>query len=245
MTDIHCHILPLSDDGAQSMEDAVEMARMAAHSGVSTIIVTPHCNVPGEEEQNYISRSLLDRFTALQTAVKQAGIPLKLLPGAEILCTPEVPALLEANMLPSLAGSRYLLVDFFFDESLDFMDEMLTAVSRQGRVPVIAHPERYEVVQRNPRVAERWFREGYVIQLNKGSILGRLGKRAQLTANRLLEWGLAHVVASDAHSPEQRTPDMSAVEEYLLELCSPSYTDILLRRNPARIADDRPMVDAG
>ncbi len=245
MTDIHCHILPLSDDGAQSMEDALEMARMAADSGVSAIIVTPHCNLPGEEEQNYISHSLLNRFAALRAAVKQAGIPLTLLPGAEILCTPEVPALLEADLLPSLAGSRYLLVEFFFDESLDFMDEMLRAVTRQGRVPVIAHPERYEAVQRNPGVAERWFREGYIIQLNKGSILGRLGKRAQLTAHRLLERGLAHVVASDAHSPHQRTPDMSALEDYLLELCSPAYTDILLRRNPARIAADRPMVEIG
>ena len=66
-----------------------------------------------------------------------------------------------------------------------------------------------------------------------------------LTAHRLLERGLAHVVASDAHSPHQRTPDMSALEDYLLELCSPAYTEILLRRNPARIAADRPMVEIG
>lgn len=243
MTDIHCHILPFVDDGAQSMEQAVEMARMASASGVTTLIATPHCNLPGADK-NYFSPSLLDGFSALRKAVKAAGIPLTILPGAEILCTPEVPGLLSAGLLPTLAGSRYLLLEFFFDEETDYMDELLRAVSAQNRIPVIAHPERYEAVQRNPRVVERWFREGYVIQLNKGSVLGRLGRRAEYTAHWILERGLAHTVASDAHGTEERTTDMFLLEEYLYRLCPEAYADILLRRNPARIAADRPVVES-
>ena len=244
MTDIHCHILPFVDDGADSMEDAVEMARMAADSGVTAIIATPHCNLPYGEEKNYISRPLRERFFQLQQAVKAAGIPLTILPGCEVLCTPDTPELLRQGKLLTLAGSRYLLVEFFFDEELSYMDEMLSAVAQQGFVPVVAHPERYEAVHRNPRIVERWFQAGYVIQLNKGSILGRLGRRAAWTAEWILSRGLAHVVASDAHSPVMRTTEMSEVTQFLCEVCSPEYADILLNVNPGCILRDRPILAA-
>lgn len=244
MTDIHCHILPFVDDGADSMEDALEMARMAAESGVSTIIATPHCNLPYEKEKNYISQHLQEHFFRLQQAVKAAGIPVTLLPGAEVLCTPQVPELLRQGKLLTLAGSRYLLVEFFFDEDLDYMDQMLSAIASQGLLPVIAHPERYESVQRTPRIVERWFRNGYVIQLNKGSILGRLGRRAARTAEWILSRGLAHVVASDAHSPVMRTPQMDELVQFLTEVCTPEYVDILLDINPGRIRSDRPILQA-
>lgn len=244
MTDIHCHILPFVDDGADSMEDAVEMARMAAGSGVTAIIATPHCNLPHGEEKNYISRPLQERFFQLQQAVKAAGVPLSILPGCEVLCTPEVPGLLRQGRLLTLAGSRYLLLEFFFDEELRYMDEMLSAVAAQGLVPVVAHPERYEAIHRNPRVVERWFRAGYVIQLNKGSILGRLGRRAAWTAEWILSRGLAHVVASDAHSPVMRTPEMTEVTQFLCEVCLPEYADVLLNINPGRILRDRPILAA-
>lgn len=242
MIDIHCHILPSVDDGADSMEDALEMARMAADSGVTAIVATPHCNLPGTEEKNYISPDLAQQFCQLQREIRQAGIDLTLYPGAEVLCTPEVPELLEQDALLTLAGSDYLLVEFFFDETLDYMDTMLSAVAERGRIPVVAHPERYEAVQRAPGIVDRWFRNGWIIQLNKGSILGRLGRKAERTAHWILSRGLAHVVASDAHSPRVRTPHMEELTEYLCQLCDPRYVEILLEKNPACILENRPVL---
>ena len=244
MIDLHCHILPGVDDGADSMDDALEMAWMAADSGVTTIIATPHCNLPGAGNKNYISSHLKERFLHLQTCIKQAGIPLSVLPGAEVLCTPQVPDLLRQGELLTLAGSDYLLLEFFFDENLEYMDDMLHAITAEGLIPVIAHPERYEAVQRTPHIIERWFRSNYVIQLNKGSILGRLGRRAERTADWILSRGLAHVVASDAHSPAMRTPQMTQLHQYLSEVCAPEYTDILLQANPARILKNQPILQA-
>lgn len=244
MVDIHCHILPLVDDGADNLEDALEMARMAAQDGVRAIIATPHCNLPYNGDKNYISESLQRRFFQLQQAVKAAGIPVSIHPGAEVLCTPDVPELLSEGRLLTLAGSRYLLVEFFFDEDLAYMDEMLLSIARQGCIPVIAHPERYEAVQRIPGIVERWFRAGYIIQLNKGSILGRLGRRAARTAAWILDHGLAHIVASDAHSPTVRTPRMDELLQYLSENCAEVYIDILLAENPRRILENRPVVKA-
>ena len=244
MVDIHCHILPYVDDGSDSMEDSLEMARMAAASGITAIIATPHCNLPYTEEKNYRSQILARRFIELQHAIQEADIPLRIYPGAEVLCTPEVPELLQQNLLLTLAGSNYLLVEFFFDENLDYMDEMLNAIAAEGYIPIVAHPERYETIQRTPHILERWFRKGWVIQLNKGSILGRLGRQAELTADWILAHGLAHTVASDAHSPHFRTTDMTELTEYLQQICQPEYVDILLNINPSRILNDLPILQA-
>lgn len=113
MVDIHCHILPGVDDGAPSMEDSLEMARMAADSGVTDIIATPHCNLPGNGPKNYRSASLRAAFSRLQQALDAEGIPLRIHPGAEVFCTPELPRLLDQRQLQTLGGSRYLLVEFF------------------------------------------------------------------------------------------------------------------------------------
>lgn len=175
MVDIHCHILPGVDDGSPSMEDSLQMARMAADSGVTDIIATPHCNLPGDGPKNYRSASLRTGFSRLRQALEQEGIPLGIHPGAEVFCTPELPELLDRRQLQTLGGGRYLLVEFYFDESAEFMEQCFHQIRTRGLTPVAAHPERYDAVQRDPYIIRRWFEGGVVIQLNKGSILGRLG----------------------------------------------------------------------
>ena len=244
MVDIHCHILPGVDDGAPSMEDSLEMARMAADSGVTDIIATPHCNLPGNVPKNYRSASLRAAFSRLQQALDAEGIPLRIHPGAEVFCTPELPRLLDQRQLQTLGGSRYLLVEFYFDESAEFMEQCFRDIRHRGLVPVVAHPERYNAVQRDPARLEGWFRRGIVIQLNKGSVLGRLGRRAQDTALWLLEHGLAHAAASDAHRPTVRTTHMGLLRSTLADDFSPDCPRLLLDGNPRRILEDRPMVGA-
>ena len=244
MIDLHCHILPGVDDGAFRMEDAIEMAWMASDSGVTTIVATPHCNLPNSEQKNYISSELKYHFYRLQRRIKQEKIPLTILPGSEVMCTPDVPKLIRSGNLLTLAGSDYLLVEFFFDEESHYMDEMLSAIKAEGLIPVIAHPERYEAIQENPAIVERWFRNDYVIQLNKGSILGNLGRQAAFAADWILSQGLAHVVASDAHSPTVRTTNMTELREYLTGLCSSGYTEVLLDINPNRIINNLPILQA-
>ena len=240
MTDIHCHILPGVDDGAESMDEALAMARMAWESGVRRIIATPHCNL--SEFSNFRSAELAKHFVELRRAVEQAGIGVEILPGAEIFTTPQVPELLQQKKLLTLANSRYLLMEFYFDEDAETMSSLLQQVAALDYVPVIAHPERYDAVQRDPYLVGHWFHSGYVIQLNKGSILGRLGRRAEAAADWILERGLAHTVASDAHSSEVRTPHMTEIRRYLTDRCDSTYANILLTVNPDRIAHDLPLL---
>ena len=161
-----------------------------------------------------------------------------------MFCTPELPRLLDQRQLQTLGGSRYLLVEFYFDESAEFMEQCFRDIRHRGLVPVAAHPERYNAVQRDPARLEGWFRRGIVIQLNKGSVLGRLGRRAQDTALWLLEHGLAHVAASDAHRPTVRTTHMGLLCSTLADDFSPDCPRLLLDGNPRRILEDRPMVGA-
>lgn len=238
MVDLHCHILPGVDDGAGSLADALEMARMAAVSGVRTVVATPHCDLPWEEAKNFAGTGA-EPLALLKQAVAEAGIPLALLPGAEVFCTPEFPALLEQKKLQTLADSRYLLMEFYFDEAPEFMDHCFAEAFCLGYIPVAAHPERYEAVFRDSELVPRWFRRGCIIQLNKGSILGRLGSRAETVSKFLLERGFAHVVASDAHSATARTPHMTAILRHLEDTYAPGYARILLSRNPERIIHGR------
>ena len=238
MTDLHCHILPGVDDGAPDLAQALEMARMAAMSGVRAIVATPHCNLPHTEPQNYLDPFLLKRIVDLRGAIEAAQIPLRLYAGAEIFCTPELESLLQSNQLLPLAGSKYLLMEFFFDESPDFMNACFQTAARQGFIPVIAHPERYESVQRAPMLVQDWFAQGYIIQLNKGSVLGSLGGRAKTASQWILQRGLAHAVASDAHGTRMRTPHMGEIRQHLETFYAPEYARILLSTNPGRIVRD-------
>ena len=162
--------------------------------------------------------------------------------GAEILCLPDTLELARNRQLPTYEGTNYVLTEFYFDESFAYMDQTLTGLRSCGYRPVVAHPERYNTIQRNPGLLRRWVKIGCALQLNKGSILGRLGRRAQRTAHWILSHGLAHVVASDAHSPEIRTTRMDEVTQLLSQLCPEDYVQILLERNPRRILENRPVL---
>ena len=113
MIDLHTHILPGVDDGAPDLETSVLMAAVAAESGVTHLVATPHSNQRGAFE-NYASPALQVRFDCLRAAVREAGIPLELSLGMEIFGTGDVPKLLREGRLLTINGGRYLLIEFGF-----------------------------------------------------------------------------------------------------------------------------------
>lgn len=240
MIDLHCHILPGVDDGSASEEESCMMARMAADSGVCALAATPHCNVPGQFE-NLAGPALLERFAALERLLRREEIPLRLYTGMEVFMTESVPALLEQGRLLTLGASRYLLVEFGFDESPAFAFGMLEQLLRRDVVPVVAHPERYHFIQGGEGTLLKWVELGCALQINKGSLAGKFGRRAARTARWCLREGCVHLIASDAHSPYRRTPRMEEAWEQAAVFDSPAIADFLLRDNPRRILDDLPI----
>ena len=239
MIDIHCHILHDVDDGAVSLEEALEMARISASSGVTDIIATPHFR--GEPDSLEMLEEIDRRCRELRLALEQWHVPIRLHPGAEILCTPYTPELASQGLLPTLGDSRYVLTEFYFNESFGFMSSCLQKIAECDYIPVVAHPERYDAVQWDPERLSVWEERGYVLQLNKGSVLGTLGFRAEQTAHDLLELGFAHVFASDGHNCERRTPNMAGLCRWAEEFCDPECAHILLTENPGQILRGLPI----
>lgn len=233
MVDIHCHILPQMDDGARSLGESVAMARMARASGVDKLAATPHFG--GTEESIRDLPRILSRIGRLEQELARQGIDLEIVPGGEILCTPRTLELAKQEMLPTLGDSRYLLTEFYFDFPGEEMNRMLLALKDMDYLPIVAHPERYGAVQREPELVYQWFDRGMVIQVNKGSVLGSLGAAAEQCAGRLLDRGTVHVIASDGHRADSRTMDMGAVRAWAEANLGRTYADVLLRRNPGLI----------
>lgn len=239
MIDLHCHILPGVDDGAESARLACQMAEQSLRNGIHTVVATPHCNLRGARP-NYRGRTYTECFSMFRALLRQHDIPLRVLPGAEIFAHPSnLRRLLMEQKVVTLNHSRYLLVEFNFQSRAETLNQMLHMVSRFGYIPVIAHPERYHAVQDAPGLAHLWYEKGYIIQINKGSILGRLGPTAYETAQYLLSSQVAHVVASDAHDMRSRAPGFRSVIPLLKNNCSSRYIDQLLRVNPYRILTDQ------
>ena len=239
MVDIHCHILPRMDDGSSSLEESLAMARMAADSGVTDIVATPH--FPGRKDSLRLLPKLIDRYTTLSEAIEEENIPVKIHLGAEIMCMSDTAYLASQKLLPTIGETRYFLTEFMFDEPYDVMDAKLRDIAALGYTPVVAHPERYDTIRRDPMAVEKWFRRGYVLQLNKGSVLGAFGTGIRTTAEILLEAGLVHLVASDAHSARYRTPHMGMLREWMERHVHHHYARILLEENPGRLLRGEPM----
>lgn len=240
MTDIHCHIIPGVDDGAGNLDDGLEMARLARSSGVTHIIATPHCNIPGSFANRW-TPALSARFQTLKQALKDRGIGVELHAGQEIYLTRQVPELLRGGELITLAGSRYLLVEFGPEETEGMALRKLQQILAEGYTPIVAHPERYGFFTEDKNAMYRLKEIGALLQINKGSLKGRFGRRALVCADRMLRYRQADFVASDAHSQYSRTPYLADVHELLCEGYDADYAELLLRENPRRVIENQPV----
>ncbi len=234
MIDLHSHILPGLDDGARELEETLHMAHLAVQSGVTDMVVTPHCMHGGAPEMK-------SSLTMVRQALKETGIPLRLHAGMEIFGTPNTLRLLQEGELVTLNHSVYPLIEFDFVASGERETRILEKLLQAGYVPLVAHPERYEYIQADPGLINRWTQMGCLLQINKGSLLGRFGMQIQELAMAMVDRGFATVVASDAHSAQVRTPWMYDVWELLGRHFSPIASQMLLRDNPWRILNNKPI----
>lgn len=235
LCDLHTHILPGVDDGAPTMEYALQMLRNAYASDVEMLAVTPHCNVPFGPK-NYWGQALQTRFLELQQAARD--IPVQLVPGGEVRVTEDLPLLLKQGKLPTINGSRYLLTEFSVDTREDAFSRALREILDCGLVPLVAHPERYIAVCSNPGIVEQWLNMGCHLQLTGCSILGEYGKTVQRTAAFLLKHDMVACMASDAHGVNRRSNYLMEVCNHLMVQYSKACAGCLLYENPMRICRD-------
>ena len=235
LCDLHTHVLPGLDDGAQTMEYALQMLHNAAASDVEVLAVTPHCN-RSCDMSNYLDNNLKKCFFRLQQAA--IDIPVRLVLGAEAFTDAHLPQLLCENKIPTINGSRYLLTEFPMDAGPAFIQDMLQHILTLGYIPLIAHPERYISVCKTPQIVMPWLDMGCHLQLTGGSIIGEYGKTVQHTATILLQQDLVACVASDAHGLHHRSNFLLDVYDHLALRYSKHYAQCMMYENPMGICYD-------
>jgi protein-tyrosine phosphatase len=201
MTDLHTHLLPALDDGAADMEKALELLRRQSAQGVRQIALTSHYRPDKTDIPTFLERRAAAwRTLSSHPDVQAMDCTLKL--GAEVEYAPQ---LMQTDVRPlCLEGTNVLLLELQVRHRPQFLGRMLDCLQEDGIIPLIAHAERYDYVQENPALLMDWADRGAYIQINGGSLL-RKDKQGKM-AMKMIQWGLAHVVASDTHSPEKRPP---------------------------------------
>ena len=237
MIDLHCHLLPGIDDGAQTLETSLEMARIAVADGITKIYCTPHI-YPGLYENT--GPDIVRRVAMLQLILRDKGIALELSFGADVHLVPEVPSGLADDRIPTLGGSRYLLLEPSHHVCPPRFKESVFALIAAGYVPVITHPERLTWVEDHFDDFTSLARSGAWLQVTGGALVGRFGKRVERIAERFVGDGWTAVLASDAHTTSRRAPLLAEAELRAAKLVGKVEASLMVRGRPALVCADAP-----
>ena len=232
MIDLHSHILPGIDDGARDLADSVAIAEAALADGITAIAATPHVR------DDYPTRAGLmeERLVELRSELARAQIPLEVLPGGEIAV--EWLDRLSVGELGrfGLGGNpRYLLVETPYFGWPHALPDRLLSLRERGVTPVLAHPERNSDVQMRPDRLVPLVAAGVLVQVTAASLDGRVGRQAKACGLSLVEHGLAHLIASDAHRAAVRAAGLA---EAARAVRSDELGEWLTLRVPTAILDD-------
>ncbi|UOQ45389.1 tyrosine protein phosphatase [Halobacillus salinarum] len=202
MIDIHSHILPGVDDGAQTTEDSLDMARAAVEDGIHTIIATPHHR--NGKYDNY-KTDILTRVKEFNQQLENHNIPLTVLPGQETRIQGDMIEGLEHNkILPINEDSGYVFVEFPSDHVPRYSKRLLFDIQVAGYKPVIVHPERNSTIIQHPNILFEMVEKGSLTQITAASLVGKFGKKIKRFTHQLIEANLTHLIASDAHNTTTR-----------------------------------------
>jgi protein-tyrosine phosphatase len=226
MVDIHSHILPGLDDGAQSMEESVEMLAIAAAAGTTDIVATPHANAQFRFDPELVRQLFRDLSGRTTVSIRiHLGCDFHL----------NYDNLLNAIKDPAkytINNHQYLMVELPDLVALPAVKKALNQLTGAGVIPVITHPERNRSLQAELRELERWVGEGARVQVTAQSLLGRFGPAAQRAADSLMNANRVHFIASDAHDCVDRIPDLSEAYKYVSARYGAHRAEALFVHNP-------------
>lgn len=236
MIDLHSHILPGIDDGAPTLDVALEMAAIAVADGIHTMACTPHI-YPGMYMND--GPGIERARQALQDTLDQRGLALRLVTGADVHLVPGLLADVRSGAVPTLHGSNYLLLEPSHTTPPPRFEESVFSFVAAGYTPVITHPERLTWVENHYPVFLRLIEQGAWMQVTAGALTGAFGKRAQYWGERFLGEGHTHILASDAHSAGRRRPELGPARAIAERLLGKDEAARLVLERPQAILGNR------
>ena len=235
MVDIHSHILPGIDDGSHSDEESIQMLTIAADSGTTDIVASPHSNAEFPFRPDLVRNKIVD----LQAAM---GARIRIHNGCDFhLSYDNIQDALNNPGKYTINNKCYLLVEFsdasIFQRTIDIFGKLLNA----GMIPIITHPERNGLLQKRLDDIQQWVRDGCLVQVTAQSFLGTFGRTAKQYADTLLDKDLVHFVASDAHDCEHRPPRLDDSFDYVARKKGDACAERLFIEYPRRVIKGEPI----
>lgn len=233
MVDIHCHMIPGIDDGAKNLAESLEMARMAVADGIGAVIVTPHQLGNFKHNTGDVIRKAVRSF---QLELKRHKIPLKVLPGGDVRIEEGMTQKIVAGEVMSLGDhKRHVLLEL--PHELYFpLEPILKQLARQKMVGILSHPERNQGILRQRNVLPALVDAGCLMQVTAGSLVGGMGRLPEELSRWMLESGLVHFLATDAHSPKTRRPKLRRAYDEVASMLDEQTAHDLCVANPLRVA---------
>lgn len=232
MIDLHCHILPGIDDGASDLDVSLAMAKAFVADGVTTVACTPHI-LPGLYHNT--GPGILAAIEDLKFALTLADVQLTLVAGADVHMTPNLGAGIKSGHLLSLGGTRYVLVEPPHHVMPLRIEDAFFELLSSGYVPILTHPERLTWIEDNYETMVRLAGSGTLMQITAGSLTGAFGKSAQYWAERLLDEGLAHILATDSHDMKRRPPILGQARDVAAKRVGSREAENLVLNRPREI----------
>ena len=206
MIDLHCHLLPGIDDGAADLDVSFAMARAFVADGVVAVACTPHI-LPGIYPNT--GHDIRSRVAALQQELDRQGIALQLLTGADNHVVPTFVPDIQRGHLLTLGDTRYVLVEPPHHVLVPKLDDFFFSILVAGYVPILTHPERLSWIKGNFDLIRRLYDAGVWMQITAGSLTGAFGSGPRYWAEKMLDEGLVHLLATDAHDVKRRPPNLA------------------------------------
>jgi len=223
--------MPEMDDGARTLEEALEMARIAADDGIEYMVSTPH--MFNGLSSNPEPTEILERVAALNEAI--AGNGVKILPGNEVHISHEIAEQARSNRVTKINQANYMLVEFPQLTVPVGAEELFYKLLLQGVRPILVHPERNSQIQSNPSLVAKFIERGVFIQVTAMSVTGEFGPAAKVCADSLLRHDCVHFLATDTHPPSRRPPILSKGRDAAAQIIGDVRADALVETNPRAV----------
>jgi protein-tyrosine phosphatase len=235
--DIHSHIMPEIDDGARTMDEAVQMARIAAGDGIEYMVSTPH--MFNGLSHNPEPPEIIERVRALNEAIADAAITI--LPGNEVHISHEIAQQVKTKRVTKINQQNYMLVEFPQLTVPVGAEELFYQLLLQGVHPILVHPERNGQIQSRPAIVADYVEKGVYVQVTAMSITGEFGPAATRTAEILLRHNCVHFLATDTHRPHRRPPILSRGRDAAAAIIGGQAAHALVEDNPRAVIEGKPL----
>jgi protein-tyrosine phosphatase len=233
MIDIHAHILPSIDDGPETIEESIELCKVAENDGIKTIVATPHSKDGVYETK---SVEILKAVDTLNSQLEENRIDVKVLPGAEIhISEGLVESIKSGDVLTINNGGKFILFELPFVFIPPGTDKFIFNLKSNGIVPIIAYAERITAFQRKPELVDQLVKIGARVQINAHCLTKRANPGERKCAEWLLKNRLVHFIASDVHSLDGRPPILSKALKNATRIVGEEEARALVCRNPELI----------